>query len=463
MQNSDEKTIILVVACISGFLSVTNMTAINIAVPAIGNEYTMSAVLLGWVTNSVTLVSAALLVPFGRLADIVGRKRVFEYGFCVTIFSSLLCATANSSVLFFVSRVIQGFGAAMILGTGVAIITSAFPAEERGKALGISTASIYLGGATGPFIGGILTQQIGWRSIFFMLFITSFFTLILALWKLKGEWAEARGEKFDVTGSTILILSIISLMYGLTVLTSSSGIILIIVGILGAYVFILFEKRARYPVLNIAVLKNNHIFIFSNLAILLNYTGFGAMVFLVSLYLQYIQGFSPQTAGIILLANSVLMAITATMAGRLSDRFQPQKIAALGLSINCIAFILFSFLNATTLLWFIIVCLAISGIGQGLFSTPNVKAILSSVNRDSVGVASGTQATTRTLGIGVSTCIIIVLFSLYIGEAQIVPEYYPAFLISTKLGFIISAILCFIAIFAQIAGGVRRQGGLLPK
>jgi EmrB/QacA subfamily drug resistance transporter len=456
---NNAKTIVLIMVCIVGFLNSTSMSVVNIAVPAIGEEFAMNASLLGWISNLVMVVNAALLIPFGRLADIFGRKKIFQYGLLMTVVSSLLCALSNSSVLFFIGRILQGFGAGMTVGIGIAIITSTFSAEERGKALGINTASVYVGIAIGPFIGGILTYQFGWRSIFFMLAILFILMIILAFWKLKREWAEAKGEKFDITGSIIIIFSIILLLYGLTVVTSIGGIISIILAIFSIIIFYLWEKRVKYPILNITLIKSNNAFVFSNLAIFLNYIGFGALVFLISLYLQYIKEFSPLLAGIILLINSVLMIIFAILSGRLSDKFQPQKIAACGLLINCIAFILFSFLNMATELWFVILCLAISGIGQGLFSTPNVKAIVSSVNEDTIGVASGIQATTRSVGMSGSTSIIILLFSLYIGAAQISPEYYPAFLQSTKISFFISAILCFIGIFVQIAGNkkLRRE------
>lgn len=450
---TNTKTVLLILISIIAFFNSTSMSIVNIAIPAIGNEFAMNASLLGWIANSVMLSGAALQVPFCRIADIIGRKKIYVYGLGVTAFAALVCALSNSSVLFFSGRVLQGFGSSMTVGIGIAIITSAFPEGERGKALGINVASIYMGSAAGPFLGGILTQQFGWRSIFYTLAVLFFLMLILVFWKLKVEGAEARGEKFDITGSAIIILFIIFLLYGLTVIDSLEGIIFIALSLIGGWLFFQWEKRVRYPILNIAVLKSNFPFIFSNLAILLSYIGFGALLFLMSLYLQYIQGFSSLITGIILLLNSVAMVIFAVLAGRLSDKFQPQKVAVLGLLINCLAFILLSFLNMTTGLWFVILCLALSGIGQGLFSTPNVKSIMSSIDKEIIGVASGVQATTRVIAISLSTSIIILLLSLNIGAAQIAPPNYPAFMTSTKISFIISAILIFASVFAQIAGG----------
>jgi len=216
--------------------------------------------------------------------------------------------------------------------------------------------------------------------------------------------------------------------------------------------FIRWEAKLASPVLNVGLFRKNKVFVFSNLAALVNYIAAFAVTFLLSLYLQYTKGFSPQTAGLILIASPAVMAIIAPFAGRLSDRMEPRIIASVGMAFTCVALLLLVFLTEETALWFIIGSLVIFGIGAGFFSSPNTNAIMGSVDKKYLGVAAGVVATMRTSGMTLSIGIVMILFSVYIGKAQITPEYYPAFLTSVKVSFVIFTALCFGGIFAQLAG-----------
>jgi MFS family permease len=203
--------------------------------------------------------------------------------------------------------------------------------------------------------------------------------------------------------------------------------------------------------------RKNTVFAFSNLAMLIKYCAAFAISFLMSVFLQYIKEFSPQLAGLILVTTSVVIVIVSPVAGRLSDRYEPRKVAALGMVFSFIALLLLIFLSEGAALWFIIVALALSGLGVGFFSSPNTNAIMGSVERQFFGVAAGTQGTMRSTGMMMSMSIVMILFSIYIGEAGITPENYPAFLTSMKISYIIFCVLCFGGIFAQLAGGKSRQ------
>ncbi len=433
------------------------MSALNVALPSMGHEFAMEAVLMGWVASAAVVASAVFLVPCGRLADIFGRKRIFQYGAYVNFASCFLCAIANSSALVLLFRIFQGVSAAMMIGTSIAILTSAFPAQERGKAFGVNTAAVYLGHSVGPSLGGILTHYFGWRSIFFLSTVLSLAIIVLVLWKLKGEWAESRGEKFDFVGSVAFSVSLLMVLGGFTILPGIKGIVLIVLGALAMVVFVRWEARVESPLLKVGLLWKNKAFVFSNLATLINYVSVFAVLFLVSLYLQYTKGLSPQAAGFILLAQPVVMAICSPFTGRLSDRVEPQIVASAGLAFSCVALILFAFLTEESSLGLVIGSLAVLGFGMGVFVSPNTSAVMGSVDRRFFGVAAGTQATTRSAGMSLSMAIVMVLFSIYIGEAQITPEYYPAFLASTKVGFIIFTVICFGGIFTQLAGRQTRR------
>ncbi len=280
--------------------------------------------------------------------------------------------------------------------------------------------------------------------------------IALVFRKVKGEWAEARGEKFDISGSIIYGFALIGLMYGFSLLPSMPGIWLIIAGGLGILAFIKKEMKVRSPLLDMNIFKHNRVFAFSNLAALINYSATFAVTFLLSLYLQYVKGFSPQYAGLVLVSMPAMQAIFSPLAGRLSDRIEPRTLASIGMAITTVGLSLFIFLNDGTSLSFIIATLIILGFGFAFFSSPNTNAIMSSVENRFYGVASATLATMRGVGMMFSMGIAMLLFAIYIGRVEITPEYYALFLKSTRVAFIIFAALCFGGIFASLARGKRQ-------
>ena len=446
----------LVVTTIASSLTPFMGSSISIALPSIGHDLSMDAISLGWVATAYILAAVMFLVPFGRIADIYGRKKIFTSGIITYTIGSILSAISTSATMLISVRVLQGIGGAMIFSTGVAILISIFPPHERGRVLGINAAAVYTGLSIGPFVGGLLTQHLGWRSIFWINVPLSLLIIALLFWKLKGEWAEARGEKFDIVGSVIYSLMLIAIMYGFTMLPELSGAVLILAGALGIIAFIKWENRVEHPVLHIDLFRNSRVFTLSNLAALINYSATFAVGFLLSLYLQYIKGLTPQNAGLILVAAPVVQAISSPFAGRLSDKIEPRIVSSAGMGLTVIGLVLLTFLNETTSLWFIIAGLIILGLGFAFFASPNTNAVMSSVSKRFYGVASATLATTRQLGMMFNMGMVMMIFALYIGHVQITPEYYPAFLSSVNTAFIISAVLCFGGIFASLARGKIR-------
>jgi len=451
------KRITLFVAATASFATTFMGSSINIALPSIGREFDLDAVMLGWIATSYLLAAAIFLVPFGRIADIHGRKKVFIYGIVIFTFSSLLSAFSPSAVILILLRVLQGFGGAMIYCTGIAMIASVFSPGERGKALGISVAATYMGLSLGPVLGGLLTQHSGWRSIFLAVVPLGLAVIVAVLWKMKGDWVEARGEKFDLAGSVVLSLALVAMMYGLSLLPAVPGVWLIVTGILGIAAFVWWEMRVESPVLNVGLFRDNAVFAFSNLTALLHYSATFAVIFFLSLYLQYIKGLSPAYAGLVLISQPVVMAIFSPVAGRLSDRVEPRWVASGGMALTAIGLGLLHFLKAETPLEFIIAVLSLIGFGAALFSSPNTNAVMSSVDTRFYGVASATMATLRQVGHMTSMGIAMLLLSLYMGKAQITPEYYQLFLGSMKTAFLIFAALCFAGIFTSLARGKTRR------
>ncbi len=447
----------LIIASLSSFITPFMISSINIALPVIGKEFQVDAVLLSWVATAYLLAAAVALVPFGKLADIYGRKRVYMYGMSLFTITSFLSAVSISAPMLIVFRIFQGTGSAMVFATGIAILTSVYPPEERGKVLGIAVAAVYIGLSCGPFLGGFLTQHFSWRSIFLINIPFGVIILLLIFLKLKGEWTGAEGERFDLTGTIIYGTGIFAFMYGITLLPATLSFVLILTGLVGVIVFVKWETVVLNPVFEVNLFITNRTFAFSCLAAIINYSATFAVSFLLSLYLQYIKGLSPQNAGLVLVSTPVMMAIFSPFAGRLSDRIEPRVIASLGMSFTAVGLVLLILLNNNSALVYIIVSLMILGFGFALFSSPNMNAIMSSVDKRFYGIASASVGTMRLLGQMLSMGIVTLIFALFIGRAQITPDYFPALIKSVRVAFIVFSSLCITGIFFSLYRGRLRS------
>ena len=310
-----QRRIVLIIATLAAFLTPFMSSAVNIALPSIAAEFALDAVSLSLVASSYLLATAMFLVPFGRYADIYGRKRIFTLGVIIFTVSALLAALATSGPMLIAFRFIEGIGSAMIYGTGIAMITSVFPPEERGQALGINVTAVFIGLTVGPFLGGYLTEFLTWRSIFLTNIPLGIYIIYQVRRHLDEEWADARGEKFDIPGSVFYSVMLLAVMFGLSHLPDPGGVVALIIGVVFAGAFYAWETRTPDPVLNIPLLASNRAFAFSNLAALINFSATFAVAFLLSLYLQVVRGLDPGTAGLILVAQPIVQAIFATRPG----------------------------------------------------------------------------------------------------------------------------------------------------
>ncbi|OPY02213.1 MAG: Multidrug resistance protein stp [Syntrophorhabdus sp. PtaB.Bin047] len=448
----------LLAAVMSSFLGPFTASSVTVALPRIGEHFSMDAISLGWVATAYLLSAAAFLVPVGRASDIYGRKKVFLWGMVFINLSSLLAAFSTSGTELILWRIVQGVGSSMIFGTGVTIVASVYPASERGKALGIVLTAVYVGVSSGPFIGGVLTDLLGWRSLFFTNVAIGMVVVVTILWKIREEWVEAKGESFDVAGSILYVVAFTAAMYGLTALPSPKGISFFSGGLLGLFLFGVWELKVEHPVLDMRLFMNSRVFLFSNLAALINYSATFAVTFLISLYLQYIKRLSPQAAGLVLVSQPLMQAVLSTFTGRLSDRVEPRVVSSMGMVSLMVALVFFGFLDEATHTGLVVLNLLFLGFGFALFVSPNTNAIMSSVDKKFYGVASGTMATMRVIGQTVSMGIVMFVFMLFMGRNQITRQYYGQFLQSTKTIFFIFAFLSFLGIFASLARGRIHKG-----
>ncbi|MBE0668203.1 MAG: MFS transporter, partial [Bacteroidales bacterium] len=245
---------------------------------------------LNWIVSSYMLSTAIFLLPAGRVGDILGRKKVFFAGILLFTLTMILLSFTPGIGWLITVRIVQGLASAMIFGTNLAILTAVFPAGERGRAMGINVTAVYVGLSSGPFLGGLLTRYLGWRSIFAFLIPMGIISLILIRRKMKGEWADARGEGFDWPGAIIYGASLAAIMYGFSKLPSAAGWILTATGMMLVPLFLLREKRTEHPLFDISLIFRNRVFAFSSLAALIHYAATSAIGFFLSLYLQYIKG-----------------------------------------------------------------------------------------------------------------------------------------------------------------------------
>ena len=452
MEDKLNKKIVLLIATLGAFIVPFMLSSVNIALPSIGKEFAINTVLMNWVVLSFMLSRALFILPFGRLADIFGRKRLLLYGMSIFTLASIICGISFNAGMLIGFRVLQGISSAMISVTLISILSSVYFQGDRGRALGINVAATYIGLSSGPFLGGFLTKYLGWRSIFFLVVPIGIIVIIILL-NLKQNWAEAKGEEFDYKGSIIYSMGLFGVVYGLSFVRSFWGPIFMLIGCILLTIFGFYENRVKNPILNMTLIKNNKILTFSSLAALINYSATFAISYLLSLYLQYIKGFEPQQAGLILIAQPLIQALFSPIAGGLSDRIEPRMVASLGMAITSAGLAFFIFLTENTSINYIISALSVVGFGFALFSSPNTNAIMGSVTKKYYGVASGIIGSARSIGQAFSMGITSLVMVFYMGNIQISRSNHPNFIISIKVIFIILTILCFFGIFASIARG----------
>lgn len=446
-------TTALIAVCTGYLIAPMGMAAVNVAIPALAEDLQANATKVAWLPTLYILASVAFMLPFGKLADNYGRKRIYALGLLLNALSAFMCAIATNIDWILFWRFVQGIAGAMIFSTGVAIITSVTPANKRGAALGLLAAFVYIGLTMAPAIGGWLTELLGWRSVFYFQIPFIIALLIFIKCKLHGEWKNDLHSRFDWIGSLIFATFAFSLVYGLSKLPSALGIFLLLISLVSITSFIVHQSRSKQPLIRVQMFRESRVFSLSLFTSFLMYGSNFAIIFLLSLYLQYIKGFGPAYAGQILLIQALLMAIVAPFAGKLSDRFQPRVIATLGCSIVALGFVLLNQLDTHTSALYIGVSLGVIGLGFGLFSTPNNSAIMGAVQQQEIGVASASMNLSRTIGNLVGMSLVNLMMHFYIGDATFGPETNPALMTTISLALLMSLIFVIVACVASAVRG----------
>lgn len=447
----DFETIVIFVSFITSFFGVFLSNGIIIGVPAIAQEFAMNNVIQNWIPTIFFLVMAVFTVPAGQISGKYGVKKSLLIGIVIFLIGSLGACLSFSTESFLVFRVIQGIGVAFVNVPAMAMVVSAVKPQNRGKALGFTVTGVYLATSSSPVISGFLVHNLGWRAIFYFVIPFLVLCIILMIWKIPQEWKTYEGQKIDTIGSIVYGIGILLFIYGFTTLITPMGLIYTIAGIVLLIIFAVWELRQISPVFNMKLFKNTK-FASSNIAALCSYLAIMVVTTILNYHFQYVRGWDAQMSGMILIITPIIMAILAPNSGKLSDKIHPQKLAAIGMTIAACALLILVFLDGKTPLYMVVIAMILQGIGMGLFSSPNMNAIMSSVPPKDAPTASASQATMRTIGQTMSLGMLTLIFAWVMGSLPLATQYADLIVKSSQTICIICMCACIIAIFASLVG-----------
>ena len=408
------KWLVLSAVAMGIFLATIDGSIVNVALPTLSTALGADFATVQWVVLSYLLTITTLLAVVGRLADMYGRKRLYNSGFIVFTIGSLLCGLSPTVGWLIGFRVLQGIGAALILALGLALVTEAFPPQERGRALGIAGSIVSIGIVTGPTVGGVIIENLSWHWIFFVNVPIGILGTYL-VWRNIPATRPPGGQQFDFGGAATLCLGMLGVLLGLTTgqregFTSPQALGLFAFGIFFLLALVYIQRRHPQPIID-PVLFRNRLFTVNLFTGLLVFIGLGSGV-LIPFYLETVLGYSVQQVGLLLAVVPIALGIVSPISGVLSDRIGSRPISALGLAVTMLGYLALSTLSTETTAVGFLLRYVLVGIGIGLFQSPNNSAMMGTAPRERLGVASGLLAMTRNLG---QTVGIAVLGALWAG------------------------------------------------
>lgn len=424
-----------------------------------------------WILLGYQLVTASVLVNFGRLADMFGRVRLYTFGFAVFTVGSGLCSLSQTGVELVLFRMVQAIGAAFLFSNSAAIITDAFPANERGKALGINQISIVIGSVLGLVLGGVLSSTIGWQSIFWVNIPIGVFATIWSHYKLREVSILRTGQKLDIIGNVTFATGLSSVLVGVTLnviggLPPLQTYAILGFGLVMLTVFFFAETRVKSPMLDLTLFKIRQ-FASGNAAILLNSLARGAVTLVLVFYLQGpSMKLDALTAGLFLIPNSASIAFFGPISGWLSDRYGARYLATTGLLVSCFGFLLLANIGKTVTFPELAVPLIFVGSGMGIFAAPNRASIMNSVPPEQRGIASGVSTTLVNVGSTLSLAVAILIMATVTPVASLLQIFVgstgsgsggsiDSFIASVHLVYYVSTVFLLVAVFPSLLRGRR--------
>jgi EmrB/QacA subfamily drug resistance transporter len=467
------KWIVLSVTTIGALLAAIDSIIVILALPDMLVELHADLVEMIWVIMAYILVSTVFLLTFGRVADMLGRVRMYNLGFVVFTVGSALCGLSGNASQLIGFRLVQGAGAAMMVVNSVALITEAFPPHERGQALGINAITFAAGGVIGPILGGLILTVASWRWIFFVNVPIGIFGALWGYRVLRELSIRKKGETFDPIGAITFSLSLVAILLALTLgiqysWFSAPIVILFVAFAIFLAIFLWWERRASSPVLDFSLFRDR-VYSFSVLTAMLQSLALFAVNFLIVFYLQGVRGYDPLRAALLLIPLPLMIAVIAPPAGRLADRIGARIPASVGLLIQCIGLVWFAQLTPTTPYVQMALGLALVGLGGGLFYPSNTSAAMNSAPTPRLGVASATLATLRQAGMVTSFALALavaaaalprdVMMQLFVGTNVVLgSKVTQEFVIGMHSAFWVSLVLGLIGIaFSLVRGKENRR------
>ena len=455
---------VLLVAIFGQFMGPFDSSVVALGLKTIGSNLGGNITSVSWVITGYVIMLATFSLSSGRLADIYGRKNTYALGIAIFVSASALCGLSSSVNELIVTRVVQGLGASMMSGNSIALLSTFFPGNERGRALGISSASVYTGLSVGPPAGGFLIQYLGWRSIFYVNVPIGLAVLLITLFLIRGEMPKGKIEKFDVRGAVIYGGSIFMSLIGLSYLGSafSQALPILITGLALLFVFIIVESKSEHPLLDLRLFIKNRLFTFTVTTAFLNYSSTFGISVVMALYLQIGLGYGPAFAGVILLAQPLFQVASAPIGGYISDRLEPRYQTSVSLAIMCASIFSLSTLGPSSTPLEIVVRLGVLGLAYGFFSPANSNAAIGTVTKSQYGIAAGILSTMRNTGQAISLAVVTYVISASLHESasdtaalQLVSPHL--IILASRDTFIFLGVISAAAIFTSLNRGRKEE------
>jgi EmrB/QacA subfamily drug resistance transporter len=476
-RSGPNKWTVLAILAIGIFMATLDSSIVNISLPTIALYFHVP--LNGeieWVVIAYLVAIAGMLLTIGRLADMTGRKVLWVAGLIIFTLGSAICGASPRLDLLIAARAFQGIGGALVMSVSPAMLTSAFPVHERGRALGLNAVFVALGTSVGPTLGGVITANFSWRWIFYVNVPLGIIGVILSLLLLKERKQRAVG-RFDPAGALLLAVGLIALTLGLSFGQewgwSSPGLIAtLVISVVAFVLLVVVEGRVSDPVIDFRLLRNR-VFVSANISLIMSFLALFAVSFILPFYLEELRGFSVVEAGLLLTPLPLAIAVIAPFSGALADRIGSRWLAAVGLALACVGLVLISQLNEQSSIFDIVWRMLVAGAGQALFQSPNNSALMGSAPRERQGVASGFLATGRVMGQSVSVALAGAVFTgmggalagVILVSSQHLPAHQLAALQNTftdafHATFVVCAVIAALGVFTSLVRGKEERRGV---
>jgi EmrB/QacA subfamily drug resistance transporter len=431
------------------FMIMLDNTVVNVALPSIQRDLKVSVSSLEWVVNAYFLTFAVLMLTGGKLADMMGRQRIFIFGLVVFTLSSLACGLATTGEMLIAARAVQGVGAAMMNPATLSIITATFPPRQRGTAMGIWVGVSAVALALGPITGGLLSEHAHWSWIFFINVPIGVLAIVVARIVIRESKDTSPDQRLDLPGLITSGIALFALTYALIEAntkgwTSAEILALFGVAAVGFAAFVLLEQRQRAPMLDLSLFRNRT-FTGANVTMALVALSMFGVFFYVSLFVQNILGFSPVQAGAAFLPMTLCIIFIAPVAGKLSDRIGARWLMSAGMTLVGVSLVLFSLLDESSSFWDLVPALLIGGTGMATAMTPTTAAAMSSVPVDKAGVGSGVLNSMRQVGGALGVAIMGAILGSYVSVAATSPDFPAQFVDGFQASLRVAAGIAFAA------------------